>query len=254
MVSLHPAATEILLALGVEGLLVARMEGDLLERTDLARLPSVGEMLSPDLEVLVSVEPDLVIAWPGSDLSALSRVVERRGGRVELVALERLSDVAPAIERIGAWVGRAEAAERLAESMSATLAEARRGGTTAAARPRVAWIVWSDPIVAAGPSTLLDDVIQVAGGRNAAAARGTPWPRLGMESLLALDPDVLVWPEDPGLFPAAELAERSGWRTLRAVEEGRVLVVDAERFHDAGPEIAAAALELAGRLRAMTLP
>ncbi|HUF74943.1 MAG TPA: helical backbone metal receptor [Longimicrobiales bacterium] len=257
VVSLHPAATEILLALGASDLLVARMEGDIPtppEGSALAALPSVGEMLTPNLEVLASVEPDLVIAWTGSNLSALSRVVERRGGRVEALTVERLGDVRPAIERIGAWVGREEIAERLADSLEAKLATAQREAPVGAARPRVLWIVWSEPIMVAGPATFIHDVIEAAGGRNAAETVAAPWPRLGMESIVALDPDVLVWPEGPGLFPAAELPRRAGWRTLAAVEEGRVVVVDAERFHDAGPEIADAALDLARSLRRLGPP
>ena len=250
VVSLHPAATEILLALGASELLVARMEGDRPGVADaISGLPSIGEMLTPNLEVLASVRPDLVIAWEGSDLSALSRVVERGGGRVEAIAVERLTQVRPAMERIGAWVERREAARRLAEAFSATLAEARR--LAAERGPRVLWVVWSEPIVVAGPDTFIHDVVEVAGGRNAAATLDAPWPRLGMESIVALDPDVLVWPEGPGLFPAAELTTRPGWRTLAAVESGRVVVVDAERFHDAGPELADAALDLARRLQRM---
>lgn len=256
LVSLHPAATEILMALGASELLVARMRGDASTELDgsvLSGLPSVGEMLTPNLEVLASVEPDLVIAWAGSDLSALSRVVERGGGRVETVRLERLSHVRTTIEQIGAWVGRSEAASSLAASFSATLARAGMEGA-APARPRMLWIVSSEPLVVAGPETLIHDVIEVAGGENAAASVGAPWPRLGIESIVALDPDVLVWPEGPGLFPAGELSTRIGWRSLAAVEAGRVLVVDAELLHDAGPEIADAALDLARRLKRMVLP
>lgn len=254
VVSLHPAATEILLALEAAGLLAARMEGDGPLRAgtsgaaDFAELPSVGEMLTPNLELLASTEPDLVIAWAGADLSALTRVVERRGGRVEAIAVDRLGDVPPAIHAVGAWVGRAEAAARLALAFESTLRQAR-AHPPAGPRPRVLWIVWSDPIVVAGPGTFIQDVIEVAGGENAAASVEAPWPRLGMESIVALDPDVVVWPEGPGLFNAAELTARGGWRSLRAVEEGRVVVVDAERYHDAGPEIADAALDFARNLR-----
>ena len=245
IVSLHPAATEILIDLGAEGHLVARTQD---ERDDrLAALPSVGGMLTPDLEVLARAAPDLVIAGGSSDRSALSRVVERGGGRVEALGLDRLSDVVPAIRRVGDWVGLASAADSLAEDFEATLRDARavRGR---AVRPRVLWVVWSEPIVLAGPGTLLHDVIEAAGGENAAGRHRAPWPRVGLESLLALDPDVLVWPLDPGLFPVDELSRRAGWRSLAAVASGRVLSVDAERLHDAGPEVARATLELARQL------
>ena len=250
VVSLHPAATEILLALGASDALVARMEGDV---AALAELPSVGEMLTPDLEVLASVQPDMVIAWVGSDLAALARVVGRRGGRVEGIAVDRLADVTPAIARIGDWVGRPDEAAELSAAFASTLAEAR-AHRAQRERLRVLWIVWSEPIVAAGSGTFIHDVIEVAGGENAASSAGQGWPRLGPESLVALDPDVLVWPVGPGMFARHELPDRTGWRALRAVSAGRVLSVDAERFHDTGPQIADAALDFTRRLQRMAGP
>jgi iron complex transport system substrate-binding protein len=249
VVSLLPAATEILIALEASNLLVARTETDTTRA--LAGLPSVGQVLWPNLEVLASVQPDLVIGWASSDLTPISRLLERHGGRVERLALDRLEDVIPAILKIGAWVGRMGAADGLAASVSRTFEEARSAGGRGW-QPRVLWVVWSEPIVVAGADTFISDVIELAGGLNAAGAVGAPWPRVGIESLVALDPDVLVWPEGPGLFSAAELRTRTGWRNLSAVEVGRVLVVDPERFHDPGPEIAVAALELARRLARTT--
>jgi iron complex transport system substrate-binding protein len=245
VLSLHPAATEILVAMGATDLLVARMEGDGASLPN--ELPSVGEMLTPNLEVVASVAPDLVITWQGYDAAALARVLEGRGGKVVAVAIDRLADVAPAIAAIGGWIGRPDAARGLVASFSAALAGAAAHRADEI-RPRVLWVVWSEPIVVAGPGTFIHDVIELAGGENAADAVAAPWPRLGLESLVALAPDVLVWPDGPGLFAAAELTERTGWRTLAAVEAGRVLEVDAERFHDAGPAIAEGVRDLARRL------
>ena len=112
-------------------------------------------------------------------------------------------------------------------------------------------MVSADPIVVAGPGNFLSDLIEVAGGVNAAGRTRSPWPRLGMESLVGLAPDVIVWPEGPGMFAAVELASRAGWQTLSAVAAGRVLAVAAEEYHDAGPHLAASARELTRRLGEM---
>ena len=257
VVSLLPAATEILLALGAGDALVARTEGD--RDPVLAPLRSVGQVLTPNLEVLASVRPDLVIAWPDADLAAVTRVVERGDGRLERIAIDRLGDLEPAIRRLGAWVGRARAADSLAASVAATLRLAREAGAAVATpsgarRPRVLWVVWSDPIVVAGPGTFIADVIDVAGGANAASDAGAPWPRLGAESLLATGADVLVWPEGDGVFPAAELGRRARWSSLTAVRAGRVIVVDPDRVHVPGPEIAEVALDLAHALTGLVTP
>lgn len=246
IVSLVPAVTEILSVLGAAERLVARTDAD--DDPGLAHLPSVGPVLTPNFEVLAAVEPDLVIGWSGSDVSGLSRAVERAGARVETLSIDGLAALEIAISRVGGWIGRTGAADRLRREIDATL-ERARGLAAAGEAPRVLWVVWSDPIIVAGKGTFLDDVIEAAGGRNA-MTRGEPsWARLGLESLIRLNPDVLIWPDGPGMFSPQDLGTRTGWSLLAAVRRGRVLAVESDRFHVPGPGIAHATFELAKRLR-----
>ena len=248
IVSLIPSVTEVLVALGVADRLVARTEAD--DAPVFAHLPSVGRVLTPDLETLAAVEPDLVIAWSGSDVSAMWQVVERRHGRLHTTSIDRLKDIGHVIGQVGSWIGEEESADLLRAEIGATLDSVRR---TVAAEDTasILWVVWSTPIIVAGPDTFLHDLVAIVGGRNAAEEIGRPWPRVGWESLLHLDPDVLVWADGPGMFPASELHGRKGWELLRAVREGRVLTVDSESFQVPGPKIARAALGLARSLGEM---
>lgn len=248
IVSLMPSTTQIVVSLGASARLVARTEEE--EDPGLARLPSVGHLLTPNLEALRAVEPDLVVTWSGADVSALKRALEGSGGSVRTLSIDRLSDVGLAIDSVGSWIGRTAAADSLRREVATTLDRARRAGTRGR-KPRLLWVVGSTPLVAAGSPTFIDDMIQVAGGTNVAAGLGVRWPLLGFESLLRLDPDIVVWPDGVGLFPPDELAVRPGWSLLRAVRAGRVLRVRADRFDVPGPGIADATLELAERLDEM---
>jgi ABC-type Fe3+-hydroxamate transport system substrate-binding protein len=254
VVSLLPAATQILLEIGAADRLVARLESD--RHPAVAALPSAGDVLSPNAEVIAALRPDLLIVWVGTALGPLTELLDAQGARVQRLAVDRLTDVAPAIRTIGGWVGRRDRADSVAAAFDRSIADARARGRDASAsaggRPSVLWVVSADPIVVVGPGSFLSDLIDVVGGANAAARTRSPWPRLGIESLVGLDPDVLVWPDGPDLFPATELPSRAGWQTLEAVRAGRVLTVEGAWFHDAGPGLAPAALELGRRLAEMS--
>ncbi len=244
VVSLIPSVTEIFVELGATERLAARTDSD--DAPALAHLPSVGGALSPSLEVLAASEPDLVIAWSGSDVSALERVVSEQG-RVRTTSVDRLDDIPRAIGEVGAWIGEAARAGELKRRFRSILAAVERP-IPEAERPSVLWVVWSEPIVVAGPETFLDDIIAVAGGRNAVAETRSEWPQLGVEPLFSLDPDIVVWPDGPGMFPREQLGRRMPWSLLASVGANRVISVEAQRFHVPGPRIAAAVLDFANLL------
>ena len=180
IVSLVPSVTEVLLELGAAERLVARTDSD--ESPALAHLPSVGDVLTPNLEAIVASEPDLVVAWSGIDTSPLERAMSG-GGRVRTTSIDRLADIDRAIRDVGSWIDEEVAAEELRRSFTATLRAADRT-VTDGERPSVLWVVWSDPIVVAGPATFLSDLIDLVGGCNAAMQAGSRWPQLGPEPLL----------------------------------------------------------------------
>jgi iron complex transport system substrate-binding protein len=99
-----------------------------------------------------------------------------------------------------------------------------------------------DPIVAAGPTSHVGDVLRRAGGTNVMADQRDPWARVPWEVVLQRNPDVILMTHDRG----AEL-RRAGWRSLAAVRNGRVHRVPRSAFHHASPRLADG-LELAARL------
>lgn len=242
VVSLIPATTEMVLALGAGDRLVARTDYD--RYPEIAHLPSVGQGLTPSIEWLIAQRADLVIAWPdGQARSVVGRLTEL-GIPVYGARIETLDDVASTIRRLGALLGRREAADSLVAAIDADLAAVRRA-VAGRERPRVFYVVGYDPAMTAGPSTFLDELIDVAGGTNIFGDGPAGWPQVSLEEAIRRRPDILLLPQGEGNVGPARLGRMPGWRELEAVREGRIQIVDANTAHRPGPNIGKVARELA---------
>ncbi|HUF11683.1 MAG TPA: cobalamin-binding protein [Longimicrobiales bacterium] len=248
VVSLVPSVTDVILALGLESRLIARTEYDVDPR--LASLPSVGPGLTPNIEWLAARAPDLVIAWRDVEGRAL---VNRLGELGIPVYASRLEDVPTAlttITRVGVLLGQPARADSLRASMGARLDSVRLAARDRTA-PSVLYLIGGDPPYTPGTGTFVDDLIEIAGGRNLFADLGDGWHSVSVEEVVRRDPDLIVIPvhgSEAGV--ARALARRPGWRDLRAVRDDRVHEVDGELFGRPGPRLdrAAAALsDLLGR-------
>ena len=246
VVSLVPSVTDVILALGLEERLIARTEYDADPR--LAALPSVGPGLTPNIEWLASRAPDLVIAWRDVEGRAL---VERLGALGIPVYASRLEDVPTAlstITRVGVLLGQPARADSLRGAIEARL-DSVRLATRGDLRPSVLYLVGGEPPYTPGTGTFVDDLIDIAGGRNLFADLGDGWHSVSVEEVVRRDPDLIVIPVHGAEAGAARgLAQRSGWRDLRAVRENRVHEVDGELFGRPGPGLDRAAAMLADLL------
>ncbi len=141
---------------------------------------------------------------------------------------------------------------RLALDDSLAAVRARRLGRP---RPAVFWLLWPQPPMTVGPGTFISDLIEIAGGRNVFADAGVNWPTVGLETVMARDPDVIVWPRpDAAVDGAALLGRLPGWRRLRAVRERRVVVVSSDLLSRPGPRLGEAASVLADALARAAAP
>jgi len=104
------------------------------------------------------------------------------------------------------------------------------------ARPRVLCVVWIDPLIVAGGETVIDDLINLAGGVNIVRTAG--FPRYSLEELVVDPPDVILLALDRGGLHHGEALRRLPvWREVRPVREGAVRVIDASLTSRPGPRI-----------------
>lgn len=255
IVSLLPAATEILFALGAGDRLVGRTRYGV-HPPAAEEVPSVGEGLRPSAEMVLQREPEVVVLYAGAEARATAGELRRLG--METLALEHdtFSDLYRNIRRLGHLVSRDERARRLVRRIRCELQSVTR---ITERRPtlRVYYEVWGDPPITVGAGSYLDSLIAVAGGENVFGNLLGPSPRVSVEAVASRDPDVILVPEGSGGGGRVPPSDRSGWEVVPAVREGAVRRVDGELLHRLGPRSGEAARalgraihpELAGELR-----
>ena len=189
MISLVPSATEALLAMALADRLVGRTDYD--RMPELTELPSVGGGLQPNLEVLVSLDLDLVIRFAGdSDLGTAERLTEL-GIPHFAVQPDGIEDVLAIIRDLGRITGASDAAEVLLNGIQIDLDNVARR-VAALSKPRVAYLLGGDPPWVAGPGTYIDELIALAGGRNVFDDLGPLYAPVSMEALLDRDLDLIL--------------------------------------------------------------
>ena len=124
-----------------------------------------------------------------------------------------------------------------------------RAAVAGIAPVRVLYLIGTEPPMVAGPGTFVDDLIAIAGGRNAFGDLQQLWPQVSLEEIVRRQPDVIIRPGSRQ-EELASLRERTGWRELRAVREGRVHLVDADLYNRPGATVGRAARGLAERIHA----
>lgn len=243
IVALVPSITDLILALGEGDRLVARTRYDTDPR--LAALPAVGGGLDPNIEAIIALRPDLVVVWPGADQPLIGQL-DAAGIAVYGAGSQSLEDQERHTRQIGRLLGveaRADSLLAHLDSSFAALATALAGVPVISAL----YVAWHDPPMTTGPGTFVDSIMSVAGGRNIFDDATSDWPQVNMEEIVSRDPDVLILPVpvtgDSGAI--AWVHQTPGWRDLRAVRTGRVLLVDSELFSRPGPRIIDAANQLA---------
>ncbi|MYG48971.1 MAG: ABC transporter substrate-binding protein [Gemmatimonadales bacterium] len=239
--SVIPSLTESVTALDA-GVLVARTRFD--RAPELAHLPSLGGTIQPNLEALAGLDPDLVITWADASQRAVGERVDALGIPVYRAEVQTIADVRGHLRRLGTLLARPGRAAALVDSLDLAL-----DGVAAAVQGRervdVYYSVWHDPPQTTGPGTFIDQVIEHAGGRNIFSDATRSWPRVSIEAIMRRDPDALVIARHAPGAPGAPWLEGPGWRELRAVRNGRYLLVDGDLFNRPGPQVAEAARRMA---------
>lgn len=261
IVSTSPSITETLFALGLGDRVVGVSEYCRFPPAVL-KLPKVGTFLKPDAEPIAGLRPDLVF------VHELSSGIDRRLAalRIPFVVVDRgtLASVFSAILQIAQAAGEPARGDSLVADIERRLQQVRRGAVDTA-RPRALFIIGRSPgtltdLVAVGPGSYINDLIEIAGGRNVLAIQGQPeYPKISMETVLRLDPDVIVDTVDMGETEAERrlrqpINERlwSAYPTLTAVKHRRVHAATTDALVVPGPRVVDAAEWVASLLRART--
>ncbi|MDQ7792902.1 MAG: ABC transporter substrate-binding protein [bacterium] len=235
IVSMAPANTEILFALGL-GSRVVGVTTWCNYPPEAAGTEKVGDAWAPNYELIVGLEPDLVLAAGTAESEIVTRL-EALGIPVFVVDAPTIEAVGQQILLIGEVTGASIEAGDIAAGIGRRLDDVR-GRVMAAGgeRPSVFWVL-DEFLWTVGPGSFVHDLITLAGGRNLAEGLGLPYAQYSLEVLIEQDPDVIIAATlDPSFGPG--LADLPGWNSLKAVREGRVYRVDGDLVSRPGPRVA----------------
>jgi ABC-type Fe3+-hydroxamate transport system substrate-binding protein len=215
IVSLNPTTTELLFALGAGPRLVGRTHWDLWPEAA-RRVPDLGPGLRPNVEAVLAARPDVVILYASADNRAAAARLRAAGIPTVALKVDRVEDFRRAVALLGRLVGDTASAAVIADSVQRTLDAVRRA-TDTLPRPRVFWHVWDAPVITIGGGSYMNQLVEVAGGRNVYGFLPDVSPRVALEDLVRRDPDVIL----AGPDGARQISANPAWRALRAVREER---------------------------------
>ena len=235
IVSLAPSITEILFAIG--------LDEEIVGVTDFCNYPPAAltkpkvAYSQPNLEVLIGLEPQLVLAPPSFLRADILAKLDQLKIPTFVLESQTVEGIFSHIQLLGRMVGRPKEANEQAALLRKQVAELTEK-LEGRPRPTMLYVLNSEPLITVGPGSFIHHVIELAGGRNAAERASAPYPRLTMEEVLMQNPEVLVFPvgEYEGI-PQSEQDQWKRWETLRAVQEGKLFQIRSDVMNRPGPRI-----------------
>lgn len=219
IVSLSPATTELVFAIGAGDRLVGRTRwcdypAAALQVTD------VGDGIPPNIETVLAQQPDLILLYRSPQNEPAAARFRAAGIAVLTLRMDQLADVARLARLLGPALDRPATADSLARALDAGLTAAREtlAGDTGV-RPSVLILAWDQPPIAIGAGSFQSEILLLSGARNAFGDIAAPSAPVSIEAIAARKPDFILTSDTT--VPA--WARRSEWRVVPAVANGRFI-------------------------------
>lgn len=223
IVCLLPSAVDDLYALGAGDDIVAVT--DFVKYPEIARKkPSVGLPLSPSLEAIVAVHPDLVIGSVDMNRIDNVRPLFANGVPVYMIDPHGLQAIYSTLLGLGRVLNREPQATAFVAQLRAR-EQAVRARAVGRTRVRVFMPVWYDPITTIGRNSFISELIEAAGAKSVTDDIAQEWPQVSLEAILARKPDVLLLVKGEK-FTLHDLQNRPAWNLLDSVRNGKVIYLD----------------------------
>ena len=228
VIVIGPGAVETMFAIGAQKQMVGR--DNYADVPPAAKNVAVaGDFQGPNVEQSVALRPDLIIVQGETyDKSRVENWQAKIGAPVAVLTPRTLQMARIDIELVGAWVDKTAQAHKISASLNVP-APFKNG-------PKAFIEIGRSPLYSAGPDTLVGNVIEAAGFRNAAPIKG--YQPMNIESLLADPPDVYLATSDkPKTQILAELRKSPTLSKLDCVRKGRVIVINGDLILRPGPRL-----------------
>jgi ABC-type Fe3+-hydroxamate transport system substrate-binding protein len=240
IVSLAPATTDLLFAVGAGDLVVGRTRWGTYP-AEAERVMSVGDGLDPNVELIAAQRPDLVVFYASPSNDPAAARLETLGIATLNAAVDSLGAVPRVARFFGIVTGRQARADSVATAFEASL-KAARARARSGDGPAVVMLTWDNPPIVIGGGSFLTELVELAGGQNVFGDIAQPSATVSIEAIAALQPDVFLIINDDNL---PSFATRPEWQVVGAVANGRFVHVEGSEF--SWPSVRA--MQAVGQLR-----
>jgi iron complex transport system substrate-binding protein len=244
VVTLAPNLTETIYALGLEGRLAG--DTDYCDTPPAAKLkPHVGGAQNPNLEAIVALHPDLVLATTSINRIETVDGLAKVGIAVYTTDPQTVRGMLESTARIADVMGVEAQGSSLVAKLQARL-DALAARLADVPPVHALFVVWEDPLITVGQNTFIADALRWAGAESVILSQ-QKWPRVSFEEVVRLQPEYIVFASNHAGFGAEELGalrSREAWKQLRAVELGHIAVIS-EEINRPSPELVDAIEQLA---------
>jgi len=253
IVSLAPSNTEILFAVGAGDKVVGVTDYcnypyDFSAWIEAGNLTSVGDYWTPNMEAIVSLEPDLILAAFAQE--EVVNTLRGMGYKVLVLDPDNTDDILKDIALVGRATNKDVEASILVNNLRQRIDAVvnKVGGATPT--PKVYYEVWYDPTWSVGSESWENELIEKAGGINIFADQNLDYFMPSSEALIERNPDVVIFPLGHGAEPPfwgsfEQVKARPGWDVISAVQNNRLYTIDADIVARPGPRIVNALENLA---------
>lgn len=234
IISLAPNITESLFAAGAGDKIIGAVSySDYPEAAK--QIPRVGGYPSLDLEKIVSLKPDLVIAWTSGNNKKQVQKIQDFGITVFFSEPRYPNDIAKTIQRFGVLAGSSDIATKAADEFLQHYHLLQKNFSDKK-KVKVFYQIWNKPIMTISGQHLISDIIELCGGENVFSDLNTITPRISLESVLASKSEVII---SGGMGKARPewVEEWKPWKTLPAVKNEQLYFINPALMQRVGPRI-----------------
>lgn len=240
IISLAPHLTEVVYAVGGGDQMIATVAwSDFPEEAK--SLPVIGSNNKINYEALLSFNPDLVLVWRSGNGESIIQRLDSLGLNVYVNEPRTLDHIPTTLHKIGRLIGREVEATTVAKQFHASL-ESIQQKYSNVRRVAVYYQIWQSPLITFGGDHLVSDVLRLCGAENIFTDVKPLVPRVGVESVLAADPEVIIVGQYTDIEAAFGLWRQ--WPRLQAVRKNHLYKVDPYLLHRHTPRIIQGAEQL----------
>ncbi|CAM4361062.1 cobalamin-binding protein [Pseudoalteromonas ostreae] len=192
-------------------------------------IPRIGGHQGIQIEKLLALKPDLVLAWKtGSKAEDLARI-KSFGIDIIYSDASEVDKVPNELRRLGELTGREQSAEQAALEFEQKIAviKAKQQGKSKVA---VFYQLWAEPMMTVGKNTWINQLIDICQGRNVFANSRTDYPQISIENVVVAKPEVIILPDEKSQKPQAVI-DWSLWPEVPAVKQHQFISVNADLLH-----------------------